>query len=102
MDEKFNFELFEAEKLPKAVSDENNNEPQNPEYNDITAGRAPKKKKRLPKKAKALMIICAVLACVIIAGAIALIYPLLSAKHSPDRFVASYVSSVIEDRKSVV
>lgn len=75
MDEKFNFELFEAEKLPQAVSDENNNEPQNPEYNDITAGRAPKKKKKLPKKAKALMIICAVLACVIIAGAITLIYP---------------------------
>lgn len=96
MDEKFNFELFEAEKLPKAVSDENNNEPQNPEYNDITAGSAPKKKKKLPKKAKALMIICAVLACVIIAGAITLIYPLLSAKHSPDRFVASYVSSVID------
>ena len=96
MDEKFNFELFEAEKLPQAVSDENNNEPQNPEYNDITAGRAPKKKKKLPKKAKALMIICAVLACVIIAGAITLIYPLLSAKHSPDRFVTSYVSSVID------
>lgn len=50
MDEKFNFELFEAEKLPQAVSDENNNEPQNPEYNDITAGRAPKKRKSYRKR----------------------------------------------------
>lgn len=51
MDEKFNFELFEAEKLPQAVSDENNNEPQNPEYNDIiTAGRAPKKRKSCRKR----------------------------------------------------
>ncbi len=96
MDEKFNFELFEAEKLPKAISNESAAESQNPEYDAAIAGRAAAKKKKSPKKVKAAKIICAVLACIIIAGAIFLIYPLLSAKHSPDKFVAFYVNSVIK------
>ncbi len=96
MDEKFNFELFEAEKLPKAETFEGSAESPNPEYDAITAGRAQKRKKKPQKNTRAPKIICAVLACVIIAAVIFLICPLLSAKHSPDKFVASYVNSIIK------
>ena len=95
MEDNYNFELFEADKLKQAVNDENS-ETQNNFHDETEAETAKEKKKKSAKKAKAIIIICAVLACMIIAAAITLIYPLLSAKYSPDRFVASYVSNVID------
>lgn len=95
MEDNYNFELFEADKLKQAVNDENS-ETQNNFHDETEAETAKAKKKKSAKKAKAIIIICAVLACMIIAAAITLIYPLLSAKYSPDRFVASYVSNVID------
>lgn len=75
-----NFEIFEAEKQPDKTEQEKN------------TNKKHRRRRQIPKKMK--IISAALCAAVIIIAAAVMIYPVLSPKHNPEKFVESYVEAV--------
>ena len=83
-DTQINFDIFEAE---KHFNNEKNSAPQNGGF---------EKENKIGKKKK-LCLIAGIAAAILIAAVVTLtVYPLVSVKHNPEKFVKRYAEAVSE------